>query len=145
ETIYTCYVLDEKRKLEGIVSLRKLVLADENLLIEEIMNEDFISTHTMGDQEEVANLFKKYGFITLPVVDKEGRLVGIITVDDTIDVIDQENTEDFQRMAAMEPTDEEYLDLGVFSLARQRIVWLLILMVSASFTGRTITKFESIL
>lgn len=145
ETIYTCYVLNEKRKLEGIVSLRKLVLMDENLLIEEIMNEDFIVTHTMDDQEEIANLFKKYDLITLPVVDKENRLVGIITIDDIMDVIDQETTEDFQKMAAMEPTDEEYLHAGVFSLARQRIVWLLVLMLSATLTGGVIKKFESIL
>ncbi|QUH20153.1 magnesium transporter [Alkaliphilus sp. B6464] len=145
ETIYTCYVLNKKRKLEGIVSLRKLVLLDENLLIEEIMNEDFIVTHTMDDQEEVANLFKKYDLITLPVVDKEDRLVGIITIDDIMDVIDQEATEDFQRMAAMEPTDVEYLHAGVFSLARQRIVWLLVLMLSATLTGGVIKRYESIL
>lgn len=145
ETIYTCYVLDDKRKLEGIVSLRKLVLSDENLRIEEIMNEEFISTYTLDDQEEIANLFKKYGLITLPVVDKEERLVGIITVDDIMDVIEQENTEDFQRMAAMEPTDEEYLDSGVLTLAKQRILWLLILMISATFTGRIINGFESLL
>jgi len=145
ETIYTCYVVDTKRKLEGLVSLRKLVLLDENLLIKEIMNEDFIVTHTMDDQEEIANLFKKYDLITLPVVDKESRLVGIITIDDIMDVIDQETTEDFQKMAAMEPTDEEYLDAGIFSLARQRIVWLLILMVSATMTGAVIKNFESAL
>ena len=107
ETIYTCYVLDAKRKLEGIVSLRKLVLLDENLLIKEIMDEDFISTYTMDDQEEIASLFKRYDLIALPVADKEGRLVGIITVDDIIDVIDKE-TRRPQRMAAMGP-DEEYL------------------------------------
>jgi len=145
ETIYTCYVVDTKRKLEGIVSLRKLVLLDEDLLIKNIMNEDFIVTYTMDDKEEIANLFKKYDLITLPVVDKEDRLVGIITVDDIMDVIDQETTEDFQKMAAMEPTDEEYLHSGVFLLARQRIVWLLILMVSAALTGRIIKRYESVL
>ncbi len=145
ETIYTCYVLNDKRKLEGIVSLRKLVLLDENLLIKDIMNEDFIVTYTMDDQEGIANLFKKYDLITLPVVDKESRLVGIITVDDIMDVIDQETTEDFQKMAAMEPTDEEYLDAGIFSLAKQRVVWLLVLMVSATLTGGVIKRFESML
>lgn len=145
ETIYTCYVLDDKRKLEGIVSLRKLVLLDENQLIEDIMNEEFISTTTLHDQEEVAALFKRYGLITLPVVDKEQRLVGIITIDDIMDVIDQENTEDFQIMAAMEPNDEEYLQTGVFSLAKKRIMWLLILMLSATFTGAIITHFEEVL
>lgn len=145
ETIYTCYVLNDKRKLEGIVSLRKLVLLDENLLIEDIMNEDVIVTNTMSDQEEVVNIFKKYDLITLPVVDKESRLVGIITIDDIMDVIDQETTEDFQRMAAMEPTDEEYLDAGIFSLASKRIMWLLVLMLSATLTGGVIKKFESVL
>lgn len=145
ETIYTCYVLDAKRKLEGIVSLRKLVLLDENLLIKEIMDEDFISTYTMDDQEEIASLFKRYDLIALPVVDKEGRLVGIITIDDIIDVIDKETTEDFQRMAAMGPTDEEYLHTGVFTLAKQRIPWLLVLMISATFTGGIISKYESVL
>ncbi len=145
ETIYTCYVLDAKRKLEGVVSLRKLVLLDENLLIKDIMDEDFIITHTMDDQEEVANWFKKYDLINVPVVDKEGRLVGIITIDDIMDVIDKEATEDFQKMAAMEPTDEEYLDTGVFALVRKRIVWLLVLMVSATFTGGIMNKYESVL
>lgn len=145
ETIYTCYVMNEKRKLEGIVSLRKLVLLDENLLIKDVMNEDVIVTNTLDDQEEIVNIFKKYDLITLPVVDQENRLVGIITVDDIIDVIDQETTEDFHKMAAMEPTDEEYLNSGVFSLARQRILWLLILMISATITGSVIKRAESIL
>ncbi|MDI9475230.1 MAG: magnesium transporter [Natronincolaceae bacterium] len=145
ETIYTCYVLDEKRKLEGIVSLKKLVLLDENLFIKEIMNEDFISTYTMDDREEIADLFKKYDLIALPVVDRECRLVGIITIDDIMDVIDKVTTEDFQRMAAMEPTDEEYLHTGVFALAKRRTPWLLILMLSATFTGGIISRYESVL
>lgn len=145
ETIYTCYVMNEKRKLEGIVSLRKLVLLDEDLLIKDVMNEDIILTQTLDDQEEIANIFKKYDLITLPVVDKENRLVGIITVDDIIDVIDQETTEDFHKMAAMEPTDEEYLDTKVFTLARQRITWLLVLMISATLTGGIIQRYESML
>ena len=145
ETIYTCYVLDAKRKLEGIVSLRKLVLADENQLIKEIMDEDIILTHTTDDQNEVASLFKKYDFIALPVVDKENRLVGIITIDDIVDVIDRVATKDFQRMAAMGPTDQEYLHTGVFTLAKQRTPWLLVLMLSATFTGGIISKYESIL
>lgn len=145
ETIYTCYVLNASRKLEGIVSLRKLVLLEDHLLISDIMNEDLIYTTTLADQEEVASLFKKYDLITLPVVDTEHRLVGIITIDDIIDVIDQETTEDFQKMAAMEPNEEEYLLTGVFSLARKRIVWLLILMLSATFTGSIINRFEEVL
>ncbi|QUH24547.1 magnesium transporter [Serpentinicella alkaliphila] len=145
ETIYTSYVLDEKRKLEGIISLRKLVLLDENLLISDVMNDDFITTTTFADQEEVVVLFKKYDLLTVPVVDKEGRLVGIITIDDIVDVIDQENTEDFQKMAAMTPMDEEYLNSSVFSLARRRIVWLLILMITATFTEMIIGRYEEIL
>ncbi|WP_026477143.1 magnesium transporter [Alkaliphilus transvaalensis] len=145
ETIYTCYVLNEKRKLEGIVSLRKLVLLDDDLLIADIMNEDFIFTTTLDDQEEVASLVKKYDLITLPVVDTENRLVGIITIDDIVDVIDQENTEDFQKMAAMEPNDEEYLLTSVFSLARKRFFWLMILMVSATVTQAIIQGYEEVL
>ena len=145
ETIYTSYVLNEKRKLEGIISLRKLVLLDENLLISDVMNEDYITSTTLDDQEEVAQLFKKYDLLTVPVVDKEGRLVGIITIDDIVDVIERENTEDFQKMAAMAPTDEEYLSSSVFSLARKRIVWLLILMITATFTEMIIASFESVL
>lgn len=145
ETIYTCYVLDKKRKLEGLVSLRKLVLSDDNSSISDIMNEDFVLTNTINDQEEVASLFKKYDLISLPVVDNENRLVGIITIDDIVDVIEQENTEDFQKMAAMEPHEEEYLHTGVFSLARKRIVWLLFLMVSATFTGIVIRRYDEIL
>ncbi|SDK15045.1 magnesium transporter [Natronincola ferrireducens] len=145
ETIYTCYVLDDKRKLEGIVSLRKLVLFDADLLIAEVMNDDYIAANTLDDQEEIASLFKKYDLLTLPIVDKEGRLVGIITIDDIIDVIDQETTEDFQKMAAMEPSEEEYLHSRAFSLARRRIPWLLLLMVSATFTEGIIGRFEDVL
>ncbi|HZJ76633.1 MAG TPA: magnesium transporter [Oscillospiraceae bacterium] len=145
ETVYTCYVLDEKRKLEGIVSLRKLVLSDEGMLIKDIMERDIILTHTMDDREYITGLFKKYDFIALPVVDKENRLVGIITIDDIVDVMDKVTTEDFHRMAAMEPTDEEYLHTNVFALAKKRIPWLLVLMLSATFTGGIIGKYESVL
>ncbi len=145
ETVYTCYVLNEKRKLEGIVSLRKLVLSDENSLIKEIMEKDIVLTHTMDDKEEVASLFKKYDFIALPVVDKENRLVGIITIDDIVDVIDKVATRDFQRMAAMGPAEEEYLRTDVFTLAKQRTPWLLTLMLSATFTGGIISRYESVL
>ncbi len=145
ETVYTCYVLDEKRKLEGIVSLRKLVLSDEDMLIKDIMERDIILTHTMDDREYITSLFKKYDFIALPVVDKENRLVGIITIDDIVDVMDKVTTKDFHRMAAMEPTDEEYLHTNVFALAKKRIPWLLVLMLSATFTGGIIGKYESVL
>lgn len=145
ETVYTCYVLDKNRKLEGIVSLRNLVISDEDEVIEDIMNTDVIYVHTHDDQESVANVFIKYGFIALPVVDKENRLTGIITVDDIMDVMEQEATEDFQKMAAMSPSEESYLDTGVLTLARHRLPWLLLLMISATFTGRIMLKFEELL
>lgn len=145
ETVYTCYVTDKNRKLEGTVSLRKLVISDEDKSIEEIMNKDVIYVTTHDDQETVANVFKRYGFLALPVVDKEERLTGIITVDDIMDVIDQEATEDFQKMAAMAPSEERYLDTSILNLAKHRIVWLLVLMISATFTGRIIRKYEDVL
>ena len=145
ETIYTCYVTDYKKKLEGIVSLRKLVISDSDKLIEELLHEEIIFVETHDDQETVANIFTKYGFMAVPVVDKECRLTGIITFDDIMDVIEDEATEDFQRMAAMVPSEEPYLDSGVIELAKQRIPWLMILMIGATITGGIITKFESIL
>lgn len=145
ETIDTCYVINNNRKLEGIISLRKIILSRHDRTIEDIMDQNVISVHTLDDQEKVAFMFKKYDLYTMPVVDKEDRLVGIITIDDVLDVIEQENTEDFQRMAAMEPSDEEYLKTNVFSLAKHRILWLLVLMISATFTGNIIKKYELIL
>ena len=145
ETVYTCYVTDKNRKLEGIVSLRKLVISEEDHTIEDIMDRDVIYVHTNHDQETVAGMFKKYGFLALPVVDKEDRLTGIITIDDIVNVIDQETTEDFQKMAAMSPSEEKYLDANIFNLAKQRVMWLLVLMVSATFTGGIIRKYESVL
>lgn len=145
ETVYTCYVTDRNRKLEGIVSLRKLVISEGDQTIEEIMDDDVIYVHTHDDRETVASIFKKYGFLAIPVVDNEERLTGIITFDDIMAVIDKETTEDFQRMAAMSPSEEKYLNANVFSLAKQRITWLLVLMISATFTGGIIRKFENIL
>lgn len=145
ETINICYVIDKNRKLEGIVSLRKLVLSNEDVIIKDIMNTNIISIHTHDDQENIASLFKKYDLLAMPVVDKENRLVGIITIDDIVDIIDQENTEDFQKMAAMQPSDEEYLKTNVFDLAKHRIIWLMVLMISATFTGNIIRKFEDVL
>lgn len=145
ETIYTCYVLDDTRRLEGTVSLRRLVLSDESVVLADIMHEDVVLARTLDDQEDVADLFKKYDLMAVPVVDAEGRMIGIITIDDIVDVIERENTEDFQKMAAMEPADEEYLRTEVRTLARRRIVWLLVLMVSATFTGAIITHYESLL
>lgn len=145
ETIYTCYVVNDKRILEGIVSLRNLVIADEDTKISDLMEEDIIYVHTHDDRESVGNLFIKYGFMALPVVDKENRLTGIITFDDILDVMEQEVTEDFQIMAAMAPSEEKYLDASVMSLAKQRIPWLLLLMIGATITGAIITHFESVL
>lgn len=145
ETVYTCYVKDKNRKLEGIVSLRKLVICKEEDTIEDIMDKDVIFVHTHTDQEDAARIIKRYGFLALPVVDKEDRLTGIITVDDIMNVIDQETTEDFQKMAAMSPSEEKYLDANVFNLSRHRITWLLVLMISATFTGGIIRKYEKVL
>ncbi|NLC42779.1 MAG: magnesium transporter [Clostridiales bacterium] len=145
ETIDICYVMNNYRKLEGIIHLRTLILSDSNIIVADIMDTNFISCDTHMDQEEVGNLFRKYGLLAMPVVDKENRLVGIITFDDIIDIIEQENTEDFQVMAAMEPSETEYLKTDVKTLAKNRVVWLLILMISATFTGGIIKKYESIL
>lgn len=145
ETIYTCYAIDPERKLEGIVSLKDLVLSPADKKIKDIMETDFIYVDTYDDQEEVADIFKKYDLLSVPVVDQENRLVGIITIDDIVDVIEEENTEDFHRMAAVNPSDLEYLNAGVFSLAQKRITWLLFLMISATFTGYIIRHFEDAL
>ncbi|WP_313018087.1 magnesium transporter [Acetoanaerobium noterae] len=145
ETIDTLYVIDSNRKLEGIVPIRKILLSDENLLIEEIMDTNFVYIYTLDDQEDVASMFKKYDYFSMPVTDSENRLVGIITIDDILDIIEEENEEDFAKMNALAPSDEEYLDSSVYSLAKQRIMWLLILMISATFTGIIIRQYESVL
>lgn len=146
ETVYTCYVKKGGRKLEGIVSLRALVLADDDMKVSELMNEDYVYVNVYDDQEEVAEYFTKYGFLALPVVDNENRLVGIITVDDILDVIEEETTEDMERMAGiMDGSDKEYLDMSVFSHVKSRLPWLVFLTVSLMITGSIITKFESVL
>ena len=145
ETIYTCYVTDSNRILEGIVSLRELVVSDEDLRLADIMEDEVIYVNTHDDRETVGNLFIKYGFMALPVVDNENRLTGIITFDDILDVIEQEATEDFQIMAAMAPSEERYIDTKVIDLAKQRIPWLLVLMIGATITGRIISNFENLL
>ncbi|MEG1583477.1 MAG: magnesium transporter [Anaerovorax sp.] len=145
ETVYTCYVKDERRTLIGIVSLRTLVVKDDHAVIESLMHEDFISVNVLDDQEEVSEAFKKYGFLAMPVVDKEGRLVGIITVDDILDVIEAETTEDFQKMAGVASSTEEYLDMSVWKHFKNRIPWLFVLMCSYVITGSIITNFESVL
>ena len=145
ETVYTCYVTDRNRKLEGIISLRLLVVSPEDAVIADLMEDDVIYVETHDDQETVATVFRRYGFLALPVVDKEQRLTGIITVDDIMDVMEQEATEDFQKMAAMAPSDDPYMTSSVFDLAKQRIVWLLVLMVAATISGYIISSYEGIL
>ena len=145
ETIYTCYVMDAHRRLEGTISLKDLVLSDGNKLIEDIMRKDPISVNTHEHQELVADVFKKYDLLSVPVVDNENRLVGIITIDDIVDVIEEENTEDFHKMAALQPTTESYLSYSVLNLAKKRIFWLLFLMVSATFSGYIIDSYNKVL
>ena len=145
ETVYTCYVIDQQRKLMGTVSLRKLIVAPETQTIREIMEQNPVFAHTTDDQEAVAEDFRRYDLMSIPVCDTEERLVGIITVDDIVDVIQEENTEDFEKMAAMTPSDQEYLKSSVWTLAKNRVPWLLLLMISATFTGSIISHFESVL
>ena len=145
ETINVCYVVDPARKLLGIASLRTILLSDEDDSIEDIMDPNVISVTTLEDKEDVAQTFSKYNFIALPVVDKENRLVGIITVDDAIDVMEEETTEDFEKMAAMLPSDKPYLKTGVLETWKARIPWLLILMLSATFTGIILNHYETAL
>jgi magnesium transporter len=145
ETIDTCYIIDEERRLEGVISIRKLILSEDSAIVKDIMETNFIYVNTHDDQEKAASLFKKYDLLTMPVVDNEHRLVGIVTADDIIDVISQEDTEDFQKMAAMVPSEEEYLKTSVFTLAKHRVSWLLILMISASLTGGIIRKYDDVL
>lgn len=146
ETIYTCYVLDAGRKLIGIISLRDLVIKDDNLKIGDIMQEDFILAHVDDDQEELSKLFKKYGYLAIPVVDNEGRLVGIVTVDDILDVIEEETAEDMARMGGViDSEDKKYLDLSVWRHVKARLPWLLLLMLSYFITGGIITSFENAL
>ena len=145
ENIYTCYVISEDRKLEGVVSLKELITSEDDIVIENIMNRNFVSVHTNDDQEIVADIIKKYDLIVLPVVDIENRLLGIITIDDVMDVIDKEATEDFHKMAGISPVEESYLKTNAFTMARQRIMWLIVLMISATFTGRIIKSYEDVL
>ncbi len=143
ETIYTCYVTDSSRKLLGTISLRDLLLNDKNCVIGDLMDENVISANTLDDKEEVAALFDRYDILAMPVVDKEHRLVGIITVDDAIDVMQEEASEDIEKMAAMLPSEKTYLKTGVFETFKSRIPWLMFLMISATFTGMIISNFEA--
>ena len=145
ETIYTCYVTDNNRKLIGIISMRTLILAEDDDVLKDIMESNVISVNTLEDQESVAQMFTKYDFVALPVVDQENRLVGIVTVDDAMDVLQEEVTEDIEKMAAIVPTDKPYLKTGIFETFKARIPWLLLLMISATFTGQIISSFENAL
>ncbi|WP_370830939.1 magnesium transporter [Clostridium sp.] len=145
ESLDNCFIIDRERKLKGIISLKDLILSDENMLVSDVMETNIVFVKTFEDQEKVADLFKTYDLISMPVVDVENRLVGIITVDDIVDIIEQENTEDFQKMAAMEPSEQPYLKTPVLTLAKNRIVWLLVLMISATVTGSIIQGFEDVL
>ena len=145
ETIDVCYVLDSGRHLLGTVALRYLLLSKDDEIIGDIMHENVIALNTMMDQEEVARQFKKYDFTTMPVVDNENRLVGIVTVDDIVDILEEEATEDMEKMAAILPSDKTYMKTSVFETYKKRIPWLLLLMVSATFTGAIIKSFEDAL
>lgn len=142
ETIYTCYVLDEGRILQGIVTVKDLLLASKTTLLSEIMETNLIVAKTLQDREAAAKLLDKYDLLALPVVDNEERLVGIITIDDALDVMQEENSKNFEKMAAISPTDESYFKTSVWQHARNRITWLLILMLSATLTGAIITQYE---
>ena len=143
ETIYTCYVMDAKRALEGVVTVKDLLMHPYEEVIGNIMDSHVIKAVTTDDQEEVAESFRKYDLLSLPVVDHENRLVGIVTVDDVVDVMEQEATEDFEKMAAMLPSEKPYLKTGVFALAKNRLAWLLILMISSMITGSILAKYEA--
>lgn len=143
ESVYTCYVLDLTRKLIGVVSLRDIILAKADCLVKDIMDTNFIKAFTLEDQEEVAKKFDKYDETSIPVVDNENRLVGIVTIDDAIDVLQEEVDEDFEKMAAITPSDDSYFKTSVFKHARNRIFWLLVLMISSTVTGGIITNYQN--
>lgn len=145
ETVYTCYVTDSRRKLEGIVTVKDMLFASMSESIKNIMERNVKFVYTYTDQEEAARNLSKYDFLAIPVVDHEERLVGIVTVDDAIDVIEEEATEDIEKMAAITPTDKPYLKMSVFETWRKRVPWLLILMISATFTSIIITSYEAAL
>ena len=143
ETIYTCYILNIHRKIRGIIELKDLVIADDNTIIKDIMDTNVLTVTTLEDQENVVKMFDKYDLLALPVVDKENRLVGIVTVDDAMDVLQEEVEEDFEKMAGMTPSEDSYFKTSVFKHARNRIVWLIVLMLSSIVTGAIITKYEN--
>ena len=143
ETVYSCYVLTSDRKIKGVIDIKDLLVAERTDLLVNIMDDNVITVTTLEDQETVAKMFDKYNMYALPVVDKEERLVGIVTIDDAIDVLQDENTEDFEKMAAMFPAEDSYFKTSVLKHAKNRIVWLLVLMLSSIVTGTIITKYEN--
>lgn len=143
EQIYICYVIDDCRVLEGVITLKELLLARDDAVLETMMERDVITALTTEDREEAVQAIMKYDLLALPVVDHENRLVGIVTADDVMDVMEEEATEDFEKMAAMSPSERPYLKTGVFTLARKRIVWLLVLMVSGMVTGGILGRYEA--
>lgn len=143
ETIYTCYVTSDKRQLEGVVTLKDLLMNPYSTVIADIMDTNVILAQTTVDQEEVSSMFNKYDLLALPVVDQENRIVGIITVDDVVDVMEQEATEDIEKMSAILPSEKPYLKTSVFTLAKNRIVWLVVLMVSSMVTGHILASYEA--
>lgn len=143
ETIYTCYVTSTSKELLGVVSVREMLLSDPSVTVDSIMEDNPIHVHTHDDQEEIAKMFSRYDLLAMPVVDSENRIVGIITIDDAVDVIQDENTEDFEKMAGMLPSDESYMHTSVVSLAKHRIPWLMFLMVSAMVTGAMLEYYEA--
>lgn len=142
ETVYNCYVLDKNRKLLGVIDIKDLLIADRDEIIKDLMDENIVTVNTLDDKEDVANVLAKYDYVALPVVDKEKRLVGIVTVDDAIDVMQDEASEDFEKMAAISPNEDGYYKTSVVSHAKNRIVWLLFLMFSSIITGAVITHYE---
>ncbi|MBU5461597.1 magnesium transporter [Lachnoclostridium sp. MSJ-17] len=145
ETIYTCYVNDDYNRLIGITTVKDLLLAEDDDLVKDMMEENVISVHTLDDQEEVAKIFSDYDFLALPVVDNEQRIVGIVTIDDAIDVIREEATEDIEKMAAVLPSDKPYMRTSVWGIYKKRVPWLLVLMLSATFTSTIISAFDGML
>lgn len=143
ETVYTCYVIEKDRKLLGTVSVKDLLLSDYSCKISDIMDSNIISVNTLDDKEDVVKKFSKYDLLAMPVVDNEERLIGIITVDDAMDVMEDETEEDFAIMAAMTPNEDSYFKTSIFDHAKHRILWLLVLMLSATLTGTIITKYEN--
>lgn len=142
ETIYTCYVMGDYRVLEGVVTVKEMLMSSYEVLIEDIMDTKVIKAGTLDHREDIVKIFNKYGFLSVPVVDHDNRLVGIVTIDDAMDVMEEETTEDFEKMAAMNPSEKPYLKTSVFEIAKNRITWLLFLMISAMITGGILSRFE---